>query len=435
MTMLLPTISSLLKGRMLPQVVIQFTDHCQALCPQCGMRATEKFKRSRISVDQGRQLIDHAAAQGVQFLSFTGGEPLLFGNDLLELIDYAGKAGITYTRTGTNGYLFRYNGQSDFLDTINRLAEKMARTKLYTFWISIDSAVAEVHENMRGMKGLFTGIEKALPVFHSHGIYPSVNLGINRMVGGTRLDYNPNEPEAFSDQVKRSFEAFYSTVINLGFTIANACYPMSGENETGDVYKATSTSDIVTFSRQEKAMVFSTLKEVIPSFRSKIRIFTPRTALHSLAKEYSTEATATYPCHGGIDFFFVDAATRNAFPCGYRGQESMGKFVDLDIKQPKEKPQCRQCDWECFRDPSELYGPFMELVRNPIHFAKKIFDDKETFKIWINDLKYIRACDMYSGRIEPNYTKLSRWEKPETQSLKMNTKPQEIALAAKQPTP
>ncbi len=423
-------IQSLLRGRMLPQVVFQFTDHCQALCPQCGMRATEKFKRSRITVEQGKRLIDHAASQGVQFISFTGGEPLLFCDDLISLIEHAGQAGIPFIRTGTNGYLFRYNGQPDFEDKMHRLAEKLSQTKLYTFWISIDSAVAEVHENLRGMQGLFKGIEKALPVFHSHGIYPSVNLGINRMVGGTRLKYNPLHPETFKEDVRKSFSAFYSTVINLGFTMANACYPMSGEDSGENVYKATSTNDIVSFTRQEKALIFQTLGDVIPLFRSKIRIFTPRVALHALAREYRTGSISTYPCHGGIDFFFVDAAGRLSFPCGYRGEQSLGKFENLEIANCKDKPHCRQCDWECFRDPSELYGPLMDLVRRPARFAARVLGDRKTLGLWINDLRYMRACSYFNGRVEPDYTKLTKYSPADSQPVQNKTVTEKMNLSA-----
>jgi hypothetical protein len=32
---------------------------------------------------------------------------------------------------------------------------------------------------MGGLNGVIKGIEKALPIFHKHGIYPAANLGIN----------------------------------------------------------------------------------------------------------------------------------------------------------------------------------------------------------------------------------------------------------------
>ena len=67
-------------------------------CPQCGMRVTENFQRSRLSVEYIKRLLDAAAQKGVKIVSFTGGEPLLFLDDLVILINYAGEAGFKYIR-------------------------------------------------------------------------------------------------------------------------------------------------------------------------------------------------------------------------------------------------------------------------------------------------------------------------------------------------
>jgi len=59
----------------------------------------------------------------------------------------------------------------------------------------------------------------------------------------------------------------------MNFTIVNTCYPMSVEPDGGSddlnaVYRATSTSSIVRFSRTEKAALFKALMDVIPEYRS-----------------------------------------------------------------------------------------------------------------------------------------------------------------------
>ena len=96
---------SILNNRVPGQVVVQITDRCNARCPQCGMRATESFTRSTLATDAIKRIIDAAASRGVQAISFTGGEPLLDLPRLVELIRYAGDAGIPYIRTGTNGFM------------------------------------------------------------------------------------------------------------------------------------------------------------------------------------------------------------------------------------------------------------------------------------------------------------------------------------------
>ncbi|OQX09511.1 MAG: hypothetical protein BWK76_22075 [Desulfobulbaceae bacterium A2] len=99
-------ILSLLRGRIPGQVVIQYTDRCNAACPQCGMRRTESFPRATLGPDNARRVIDAAAARGVKALSLTGGEPLLHLDEVIALIDHAAAAGIPFIRTGTNGFLF-----------------------------------------------------------------------------------------------------------------------------------------------------------------------------------------------------------------------------------------------------------------------------------------------------------------------------------------
>jgi len=102
--------------------------------------------------------------------AFTGGEPFLHRQDILELVRHATRAGIPYTRTGTNGFLFMHHDRPGWKSRIQRFADDLAGTGLYTFWISIDSADADVHKTMRGLPGVIRCIEKALPILHRRGI-------------------------------------------------------------------------------------------------------------------------------------------------------------------------------------------------------------------------------------------------------------------------
>ncbi|WP_245531940.1 radical SAM protein [Desulfobacter postgatei] len=178
----LKTAALILKGRMPGQLVIQITDRCNATCPQCGMRKTSTFDRTRLSNDQLKKIIDAAGEKGFQAISFTGGEPMLLRKDLPELIRHAGKAGIPYIRTGSNGFFFADHENPGFKDKVKAIADELADTPLRNFWISLDSSVPHIHEQMRGFNGVVRGMEKALPFFHHAGIFPSVNLGLNRNV-------------------------------------------------------------------------------------------------------------------------------------------------------------------------------------------------------------------------------------------------------------
>ncbi len=176
----LGTLGRLFRGQAPGQLIIQLTDRCNARCPQCGMRVLNRFQRTRLDNAYVKQLLDAGARQGMRMVSFTGGEPLLFRDDLIALITYAGEVGFRYIRTGTNGFLFRNHQDPRFDDRVKSLAEALAATPLRNLWFSVDSAEPAIHDAMRGFPGVLSGIAKALPIFHAHGIYPSANVGLNR---------------------------------------------------------------------------------------------------------------------------------------------------------------------------------------------------------------------------------------------------------------
>jgi len=413
------------RGKRVPgQVVIQVTDRCNAQCPQCGMRAKESFSRSTLQDAEVRRILSAAAANRAGAASFTGGEPMLLFDRLVDWIDYAGQVGIAYIRTGTNGFFFRNPDSSGFDARVERAARRLAGTPLRNFWISLDSCDPEVHEQMRGFSGLVSGIRRALPVFHAHGLYPSANLGINRNVGGAMTrNLSPAQfsssaayLEAFYRRYREAFRRFYRFVIDLGFTMVNTCYPMSvGDPETEGgldaVYAATAVGDIVRFTSAEKVLLFRALREVIAEFRSRLRIFSPMTNLYALEHQYAGAPEKSAPCRGGIDFFFIDAKDGWAYPCGYRGKEGFGLYRS-PMPGASATFDCRLCDWECFRDPSELFSPLLDAASSPARLVSKVLKDPVHYKLWAKDLLYYRACDFFDGRKPPDFGRLRRFSRP-----------------------
>ena len=410
-----------LVARIPGQLVVQITDRCNARCPQCGMRISSSFKRRTLDKQNVYKTIDAAATRGIKAISFTGGEPMLMADTLCDYLNRAGQRGIPFIRTGTNGFFFTGSDQPGCRAKMKRLVEKLAATPVRNFWISLDSLDAQVHETMRGFDSLVAGMEKALPIFHDAGLFPSVNLGINRNLGGdlTRQlsprDYaSPGSYEsAVYDTYCQAFSLFYQRVIDMGFTIVNACYPMSIDTDNTcleTVYQANATDHIVRFTPQEKKMIFMALRDTIPRFRSRIRIFTPRAALNALIMDLDDGNGSlnpfSAPCQGGINFFFIDARTGDTFPCGFRGGDTFGKLWEMAHPWPFNSMACRQCDWECFRDPSELMAPVLDLFTHPLSFIRKIRQDPQHLKMWAGDLRYYRICDYFNGRIPPDFQKM-----------------------------
>lgn len=405
---------ALWRGHVPGQLVVQFTNACNARCPQCGMRVTSGSRRSTLATDAVKRIIDKAAARGFQAISFTGGEPFLYIDALVELIEHAGRAGIPYIRSGTNGYMFAHPERPDFDDRVRALADRLAATPLRNLWISIDSADAATHETMRGFEGVIEGMRRALPAFHERGLWPAANLGITRFAGG-RPPWS-REPGRLASECREGIARFFEQVADLGFTMANLCYPMSCEDaaasETIDaVYAATSTEDLVRFTPAEKVRLFDALLDVVPRYRHRLRIFTPLSSLYALGRQHNGARTAVYPCRGGIDYFFVDARDGQFYPCGYRGREPLGRLDERTAApQPVEDaPHCTACDWECFRDPSQLFGPFLDLARRPLSAARRLVGDRPALWLWLEDLRYYRACGLFDGRRPPDMAALEHY--------------------------
>lgn len=390
------------------QLIIQLTDRCNAHCPQCSMRVSSAYTRSTLELKRCKEIIDRAAERGVAALSFTGGEPLLYPVELAALIRHAGRAGIPFIRTGTNGFAFKNPESPDFSDRVRRIAQQLAETPLRNFWISIDSADAQTHERMRGFAGVMKGIEKALPVFNQFGLYPTANLGINRNLGGAQdniftrggdLSSQSNRDE-YLEVVKTGLRVFLSRVKSMGFTMVNFCYPMSlekDENGLEAVYPASSLEHIVSFTAAEKVLIFTAMLDVIPEYRDKLRIFSPLSALHTLKKVFSGDNIRPFPCKGGLDYFFINAGDGNTYPCGYRGKDNLGDYR-FDVPALADRTSCNRCDWECFRDPSELMGPMVHGLRNPLSLITRYRRDSEFYSLWLKDLKYYNACELFDGR-------------------------------------
>lgn len=189
---------------------------------------------------------------------------------------------------------------------------------------------------------------------------------------------------------------------------------MDGHARTGDlqaVYAAESQEDIVSFSRAEKTILFQALMDVILEYRSRLRIFSPLCSLLALVRQYDGRADASvYACRGGVDFFFIDARNGATYPCGFRGKEDLGGYPRADFGAVETVRSCRRCDWECFRDPSQLLGPFLELFEKPAALVGKLLADAQLRRYWLADLKYYRACDYFNGRMPPNPRRLLAFE-------------------------
>lgn len=393
----------ILFGRIPGQLVIQMTNHCNGTCPQCGMKKTASIERCSLSAEKIRATLRQCAKHGFEAVSLTGGEPFINMHELFSALRFAGEVGIRYLRTGTNGFMLTHHGQSAGLEQITDFVKRFSATPVRNFWISIDSADMQTHEAMRGLPGVIEGIQKALPVFHAHGLYPAANLGINRNISGEPIGRlaGASDETRFLQSFMVGFTAFFQKVIQMGFTMANVCYPMSLDNEALDspAYAAISEDFIVSFTPRELQLIFQALLHVVPHFRDKIRIFTPLSILYAMSQG---GGALLFPCLGGIHYFYMDSRDGHIYPCGYRGGEDMGESLEEAVRRTRGyQPHCIRCHWECFRDPSQLFGMARFMLRHPIRafWGKQI--DPQLRKLWFDDIKYYVRNRFFDGRIAP----------------------------------
>jgi len=395
------------------------------------MNVGNRFSRSRLEPDFVRAVLRTAAGQGVLSVSITGGEPLLYADEVLDLLAFARRAGIPYTRTGTNGFLF---AEGRPLAGAARLAQRLRGAGVYTFWISLDSADQQTHEAIRGLPGVVRGIRRALPILHALGVYPSVNLGLNRRMGLEPIE-PLRDPRVFAHQTRKALREFYNTAIDMGFTIANVCYPMGMSNEEPTAtYRATSTDDMVQFTGQERALLFETVAEVTREFRSRIRIFSPLYSLDALGSQHrGMPPQESSGCRGGVDYFYLSADDRQLYPCGYRGTEPLGDPTELATWSHRGRPDCVLCDWECFRDPSQLFSPLLDFAQHPRRFVNWTRREAHQARVWWRDLRYYSACEYFSAANPPDLERLAKFSDLGTTNGQRSREPKKMGALARRP--
>jgi len=126
------------------------TSACNARCGFCSFARDQLPAASRHSVTlaEAKLASDILKRNGVRFLHFTGGEPLVH-RDFMAMVSHAAQIGMIPTLV-TNGALL----------TPKRV-DALADAGLATVYISIDAASSTVHDSNRGLTGLSARIRRA----------------------------------------------------------------------------------------------------------------------------------------------------------------------------------------------------------------------------------------------------------------------------------
>lgn len=141
------------------------TARCNFVCSHCFSRLDSS---PELSGEEARRVVEILAEQGVMFVNFGTGEPLL-RPDLFPLTEYAVAKGLKVTMS-SNGSLI--DGEA---------ADRIARAGFHSVGISIDSADPQAHDRFRRKPGSFEQAVRAARLLRERGIPLTVSSVICRV--------------------------------------------------------------------------------------------------------------------------------------------------------------------------------------------------------------------------------------------------------------
>lgn len=133
-----------------PQIVsYAVTKACNLRCLHCHVDAREAMA-NELSLEEARQTIDEMVELGTEVLLFSGGEPLLRKEFVLELTEYCIDVGVIPAML-TNGVLLSH-----------KVAWELKEAGMMAVGIPLDSAIPECHDKLRNVPGTFEKAVKAV---------------------------------------------------------------------------------------------------------------------------------------------------------------------------------------------------------------------------------------------------------------------------------
>lgn len=144
-----------------------------AMCPQWQQGQKEDIQ-DYLDLKQIRKIITQAADWGIKNFGVSGGEPLLFKDKLMAILEFANQKGL-HTHFVTNGWLLDKN----VIKQYNEIGGGHIS-------LSIDAA-SDKHDQLRGKQGAFDHVRQALNAFKE--VKPeNILLKINLVISDQNLD-------------------------------------------------------------------------------------------------------------------------------------------------------------------------------------------------------------------------------------------------------
>ena len=228
----------------------EVTSRCNLRCKHCYNRSGGNCPADAVTGDDWVALAKKLVAKGGLFeATISGGEPLLLGDKLFELMDVLHDDGTVFNLI-SNGWLFD-----------QKILDRLKKYRFYWIQISMDSSSSERHDEFRGVKGSW---ERA-----ANAAYRVALSGIPLRIAST---VTPRELE--------HLEKFVQTAINLGasYLVIGDVMPSGRAFDNAEIF----------LSQEELNRFYSTTDELISRYKDKLSILvssSPRTQLNYFSTE------------------------------------------------------------------------------------------------------------------------------------------------------
>lgn len=206
------------------------TRACLLSCKHCRASATAQALPGELTTDEGFELIDHVAAFGRPYpiLVLTGGDCLL-RPDIFSLVEHATNLGVPVALS-----------PSVTPSLTPEMIEQIRSSGVKAVSISLDGAIAQTHDTVRGIPGHFEKTVEAIRALTSSGLTVQVNTTVMR----SNVDELAEIAKIVTDAGAQIWEVFFLVQMGRG-VVTEAVTPQEHEDICHFLYDASQHGFII----------------------------------------------------------------------------------------------------------------------------------------------------------------------------------------------